>query len=148
MDFSIRYTGGKGWTWVLVGFKSTALPPFSQQKKYDKHKDTMKRLLKKIGAWLDAEPVNFDNEIDRAAERWVQWIDARIALAIEEYDRKRREAEPVDKNHHPVTINIGSLISEAHFHVDSEQGIKDMESKLIDALLRVANTGARAVTQN
>ena len=45
-----------------------------------------------------------------------------------------------------ITINIGSLIAKSEISVmDLKEGIDDIESKLIDALLRVANSGARAV---
>jgi hypothetical protein len=46
-----------------------------------------------------------------------------------------------------TTINIGSLIAKSEISVmDFKEGLDDIESKLIDALLRVANSGARAVT--
>lgn len=46
-----------------------------------------------------------------------------------------------------ITINIGSLIAKSEISVmDFKDGLDDIESKLIDALLRVANSGSRAVT--
>ncbi len=46
-----------------------------------------------------------------------------------------------------ITINLNSLIAKSEITVmDLQEGIDDIESKLIDALLRVANSGARAVT--
>lgn len=45
-----------------------------------------------------------------------------------------------------LTINIGSLIAKSEISVmDLKEGIDDIESKLIDALLRVANSGGRVV---
>ena len=45
-----------------------------------------------------------------------------------------------------ITINLNSLIAKSEITVmDLQEGIGDIESKLIDALLRVANSGARAV---
>lgn len=46
-----------------------------------------------------------------------------------------------------ITINISSLIAKSEITVmDLKEGVEDIESMLIDALLRVANSGARAVT--
>jgi tape measure domain-containing protein len=45
-----------------------------------------------------------------------------------------------------ITINIGSLIAKSEISVmDFQEGLDDIESKLIDALLRVANSGTRIV---
>ena len=46
-----------------------------------------------------------------------------------------------------ITINIKSLIEKSEIHVaDLQDGIGDIESKLIDAMLRLANSGTRVAS--
>lgn len=46
-----------------------------------------------------------------------------------------------------ITINVKSLIEKSEIVVmNAQEGIDDLESKVIDALLRVVNSGTRAVT--